>query len=463
MRGTFFLLATLFIGCVDRASALSQCSLREEEFYQDPAMHTMPFDLGYGPQEFRAYKQPDVSTFYRERPGDRRAKTPAFNGFAFKIVNMSPNRVKYFWDPGHGPGSPMSSIGPWDSAGTASFPTHKFYLTPFDDETKIIARFVCTPPQAVYYYDPITVEGDEEATQANLDALSQHDFDRYQAHSDSREFNKQYYEFTGREYLSTFPRNTAIHKIWPADYFGQEHWVTSEEVHFVDLPEESELKLPSTVGRDRRLKDGERFLEKYRSPEPYMNMTMKVLSWSTTAGDNREEARHDIRETRTSLNTWVYREKDLIIDAIYRRAADLLRIDEALLRPRSAGEVPEMKNTRGLAEALQLVHYEVGQEYTAHHDFGYAPFDRKDQPARFATLLLYLNEGMVGGETQFPRWANAETRAGLDVEPKIGKAVLFYSQLPDGNMDDLSQHAARPVKIGEKWLMNLWVWDPEYQ
>ena len=93
---------------------------------------------------------------------------------------------------------------------------------------------------------------------------------------------------------------------------------------------------------------------------------------------------------------------------------------------------------------------------TAHHDFGYADFSRKDQPARFATLLLYLNEGMDGGETEFPRWVNAETRAGLKVEPKIGKAVLFYSQLPDGNMDDWSHHAALPVKKGEKWLMNLW-------
>jgi len=38
--------------------------------------------------------------------------------------------------------------------------------------------------------------------------------------------------------------------------------------------------------------------------------------------------------------------------------------------------------------------------------------------------------------------------------------MLFYSVLPDGNMDDLSQHAALPVKKGEKWLMNFWVWDP---
>jgi len=40
----------------------------------------------------------------------------------------------------------------------------------------------------------------------------------------------------------------------------------------------------------------------------------------------------------------------------------------------------------------------------------------------------------------------------LQVVPKAGKAVLFYSQLPDGNMDDFSQHAAKPIVDGEKWL-----------
>ena len=181
------------------------------------------------------------------------------------------------------------------------------------------------------------------------------------------------------------------------------------------------------------------------------------LHRSTTAGDAvTEESRDSTRATRTSQNTWVYRERDTMIDTIYRRAADLLRIDEALLRPRSKEEYPHLKSTNSLAEALQLVHYDPGQEYTAHHDFGYADFRRKDQPARFATLLLYLNEPEEGGETQFPRWVNAETREGLNVEPELGKAVLFYSQLPDGNMDDWSHHAALPVRKGEKWLMNLW-------
>jgi prolyl 4-hydroxylase len=75
---------------------------------------------------------------------------------------------------------------------------------------------------------------------------------------------------------------------------------------------------------------------------------------------------------------------------------------------------------------------------------------------------MYLNEGMEGGETTFPRWSNAETFHELRVKPEVGKAVLFYSQLEDGNLDDLSQHAAKPVQEGEKWLINLWFSNPVY-
>lgn len=105
-------------------------------------------------------------------------------------------------------------------------------------------------------------------------------------------------------------------------------------------------------------------------------------------------------KTRTSKNTWVERETSPIIDAIYRRAADVLRIDEALMRWRHEEEdnISKVVGSRStISEALQLVHYDVGQEYTAHHDFGYPNSGNEYQPTRFATLLLYLNEGMEGG------------------------------------------------------------------
>lgn len=235
-----------------------------------------------------------------------------------------------------------------------------------------------------------------------------------------------------------------------------------------------------------------RLLSQYRNGEPYLNLTMTVLSCaprvyeipnflseaeidhilhlanvlelmpSSTGNDSGQGSEKETK-TRTSSNTWVARETDQVIDAIYRRSADLLRIDEAMLRHRGKNEIPGLESKRSIAEALQLVHYDVGQEYTAHHDFGYAAPGNKVQGARFATLLLYLNEPESGGETEFPRWYNGETSQGLKTTPKKGKAVLFYSQLPDGNMDDLSHHAALPVTKGEKYLINLWVRDPVFE
>jgi 2OG-Fe(II) oxygenase superfamily len=82
------------------------------------------------------------------------------------------------------------------------------------------------------------------------------------------------------------------------------------------------------------------------------------------------------------------------------------------------------------------------------------------QPARFVTILFYLNEDMVGGETAFPRWYNADTSQSLKIKPERGKAILFYNMLPDGNYDERSQHAALKVTSGEKYIANLWVWDP---
>ena len=135
-------------------------------------------------------------------------------------------------------------------------------------------------------------------------------------------------------------------------------------------------------------------------------------------------------------------------------------MDEALLRHRAADEYPELGNRQPLSEDLQLVHYDVGEQYTAHHDFGYTDLQAPESPSRSINMILYLNEDMEGGETSFPRWRNAETTGGLDVKPKKGSAALFYMVTPDGNRDDLTQHAALPVIRGEKLMTNLWIHDP---
>jgi prolyl 4-hydroxylase len=382
---------------------------------------------------------------------------------------------------------------PFSAGGTATFPGHSFFYTPEDDVNNILIRFaVQTYPDNIYTYDPYTVEGDEEQTKKNLSLLNEEDLQQYLKMRKSFLFSQEYKKFTGRSYLAHYPRERPPHFMWRADYFNQTHWITSLETKFRQKPTPEQLAPINQYGKIRSIPNSDpRPLAEFRDTG-VLNMTLKVLSCAprvfeiadflsdvevqhildlaaaeelglslTGSGETNEDAA-DVRQTRTSYNSWLERERSPIIDVIYRRASDLLRIDEALLRYRGDGEYPQMASNNTIAESLQLVHYDPGQEYTAHHDFGFSDFDDEFQAQRFATLLLYLNEGMTGGATSFPRWVNAETFDELKVLPEVGKAVLFYSQLPDGNMDDFSHHEAKKVIDGEKWLINLWVWGPLY-
>jgi len=53
----------------------------------------------------------------------------------------------------------------------------------------------------------------------------------------------------------------------------------------------------------------------------------------------------------------------------------------------------------------------------------------------------------------------AECRIKFAVTPKEAKAVLFYSQHPEGRLDHSSLHGGCPVIDGPKWAANLWVWN----
>jgi prolyl 4-hydroxylase len=169
----------------------------------------------------------------------------------------------------------------------------------------------------------------------------------------------------------------------------------------------------------------------------------KPRVYKSTVGNSESGVRKS--DTRTSSNTWVSRSDSEISNTLYLRAADVLNVDEKLL-----------VSSRN-AEDMQVVHYAVGEKYDAHHDWGVVGTPE----SRYITLLLYLNtlpDRLSGGETAFPK---ADGGHGIKVYPKKGTAVLFYSLLEDGNGDDLSLHQAMPVKKGEKWLANFWVWDPK--
>jgi prolyl 4-hydroxylase len=174
-------------------------------------------------------------------------------------------------------------------------------------------------------------------------------------------------------------------------------------------------------------------------------------------GKQAAEATHDI-QTRSSSNAWLSRQHSTLAESLYQRAAHVLGIDPHLLQ----GDHDQDARYHSIAESIQVVHYKAGgEEYHAHHDFVYPSVTHRYQPTRFATLLVYLNSVTDGGgATRFPRAVNKEKAEGIEVKPQQGRAVLFYNLLPDGNVDDLSQHGSNPTKRQEKWMANIWVWDP---
>jgi hypothetical protein len=108
-------------------------------------------------------------------------------------------------------------------------------------------------------------------------------------------------------------------------------------------------------------------------------------------------------------------------------------------------------------EFIQIVKYEIGQQYVDHHDTsdGYKQFP---QGHRVYTLFLYLSDVDEGGETNFPL-------LNIAVKPKKGAAVL-WSNVEKDNVEEVaekSQHAALPVTAGTKVAANLWMYQYNYR
>jgi hypothetical protein len=106
-------------------------------------------------------------------------------------------------------------------------------------------------------------------------------------------------------------------------------------------------------------------------------------------------------------------------------------------------------------EPTQVLHYEVGQEFRAHHDFfdlsfpGYAR-EVAEHGQRALTVLVYLNEGYAGGDTAFPV-------IGRSFQGRKGDALIFWNVADDGTPDPSTLHIGTAPTRGEKWLLSQWI------
>ncbi|XP_019957248.1 transmembrane prolyl 4-hydroxylase [Paralichthys olivaceus] len=193
---------------------------------------------------------------------------------------------------------------------------------------------------------------------------------------------------------------------------------------------------------------------------------------------------------RNSRHTWLYQGKGAhqVLQDIKTRVTRLTRLPATLV---------------DLSEPLQVVRYEEGGHYHAHHDSGpvypetacthtrlaantSTPFETS---CRYITVLFYLNSVEGGGETAFPVADNRtydevsliqndvdllDTRRNCDksnlrVKPTKGTAVFWYNYLSDGKgwvgeQDEYALHGGCVVTHGTKWVANKWInIDPDYQ
>jgi hypothetical protein len=98
-------------------------------------------------------------------------------------------------------------------------------------------------------------------------------------------------------------------------------------------------------------------------------------------------------------------------------------------------------------EPLSVLRYRGDDSYHAHVDY-LTPDRLKGAHGgqRLVTFICYLRAPARGGETEYLSARHAVTG-------RPGLALMHYNCLPDGEPDEASLHASRPVLAGEKWLL----------
>lgn len=108
----------------------------------------------------------------------------------------------------------------------------------------------------------------------------------------------------------------------------------------------------------------------------------------------------------------------------------------------------------GYSEVIQGQRYDVGQQFKEHHDFfhtseDYWQSERTNGGQRSWTAMVYLNDDLEGGTTEF-------FKAKVGVRPLAGMLVTWNNMRPDGAPNNFSLHSGKPVTKGRKYIITKW-------
>lgn len=180
-----------------------------------------------------------------------------------------------------------------------------------------------------------------------------------------------------------------------------------------------------------------------------INLAKDKLEKSMVA-DN-DSGKSIMSEVRTSSGMFLNKHQDEIVGRIERRIAAWTFLPE--------------EN----GESIQILHYKHGEKYEPHFDYFHDKANQELGGHRIATVLMYLSNVELGGETVFPHskvkdsqpkddtWSDCAKRGGYAVKPRKGDALLFFSLHPNASTDPNSLHGSCPVIEGEKWSATKWI------
>ncbi|MGN7300140.1 2OG-Fe(II) oxygenase [Ferdinandcohnia sp. SAFN-114] len=134
---------------------------------------------------------------------------------------------------------------------------------------------------------------------------------------------------------------------------------------------------------------------------------------------------------RTSSSTFLEESENIIVSRIEKRISQIMNI------PTEHGE------------GLQILNYQIGQEYKAHFDF-FTSTNKVINNPRISTMVMYLSDVEHGGETYFPK-------LNFSVSPQKGMAVYFEYFYNDQDLNEQTLHGGAPVIVGDKWAATQWM------
>tara|TARA_B110000503_G_scaffold24182_2_gene38061 strand:- start:1698 stop:2291 length:594 start_codon:yes stop_codon:yes gene_type:complete len=157
------------------------------------------------------------------------------------------------------------------------------------------------------------------------------------------------------------------------------------------------------------------------------------------------ERRHIIQEASGKLETSMISRNKRVDESIRKSETAWLSREDPVIANVMERCLKYTDRPLRNCEKLQVIRYRPGGHYKPHQDAF-----RDDKNMRLYTFILALNDGYEGGETVFPTLNKSYKLQAGD--------ALFFDTVDNYNlMTSKALHGGNPVKVGDKWICNLWV------